>query len=160
MGARGKESRSGMTSAGVVLVVGVILAILAGRSVQGVLSVRMTGDPPAGGAAGSAAAPVGDPDNSVASATVSGRDPFRPPPAPRPEGQASVRQPVQKVTEPPVVRALLYDNVNPTVQIGIGGETSGWLHIGDLFEGWTVVDITATSVRVSRDGESVVLPSS
>ncbi len=160
MGPRGKDGRSGWTSAGLVLVVGVILGILAGRSVHGVLSGRLTWETQARGGAGSAPAPAGDPDTLLASATVSGRDPFRPPQAPRPEGLVSARQPVQRVTEPPVVRALLYDNVNPTVQIGIGSATSGWLHIGDLFEGWTVVEITATSVRVSRDGESIVLPSS
>jgi hypothetical protein len=160
MVARGNRNRSEWTSVGLVLVVGIILGVLAERSAQPILSAHWNAAGPIQDAAGSPPHAMGGPDSLYASASALGRDPFRAPAAPRPERQAALRDPAPKVTGPPVVRALLYDNVNPTVQIGVGGMTSGWLHTGDNFEGWTVVEINPTSVRVSRDGESVVLPSS
>jgi hypothetical protein len=88
------------------------------------------------------------------------RDPFRDAPAPRAEGGFIQKAAPSEARVPPDLRALLYDNVNPSVQLSSGATTSGWLHKGDSFLGWTVVEITATSIRISRGGESIVLTSS
>ena len=62
------------------------------------------------------------------------------------------------VVERPVLRAFLYDDRQPTIQVAIGELTSGWLRAGDKFQGWTVTDINATAATLSRNGQSVVLP--
>jgi hypothetical protein len=59
-----------------------------------------------------------------------------------------------------VLRALLFDDVRPSVQLGVGGSTSDWLHRGDRFRGWQIVEINAKSVTVSTGSETVVLRSS
>ncbi len=76
------------------------------------------------------------------------------------DGGVAPRATPSEARTPPDLRALLYDNVNPSVQLSSGATTSGWLHKGDSFLGWTVVEITATSIRISRGGESIVLTSS
>jgi hypothetical protein len=60
----------------------------------------------------------------------------------------------------PVVRALLYDNQRPVVQLQSGRTTSGWLGVGDVYRGWTVDEINQHSVRLSHYGSSIVLASS
>ena len=61
---------------------------------------------------------------------------------------------------PPTLRALLYDGRHPVVQLQAGSRRSGWLGVGDVYEGWTIDEITAHSVRLSRHGRSVVLATS
>jgi hypothetical protein len=61
---------------------------------------------------------------------------------------------------PPVLRALLHDGRHPVVQLQAGRGQSGWLGVGDVYDGWTIDEITAHSVRLSRHGASVVLASS
>jgi len=86
------------------------------------------------------------------------RDPFRDPPstrvAPRPQ---RVRRPEPEPE--PALRALLYDQANPTVQLGISGQLSGWLKAGDEFRGWVIVEIKPSSTTVSKNGRTLVLPS-
>ncbi|MBD3162615.1 MAG: hypothetical protein GF346_09630 [Candidatus Eisenbacteria bacterium] len=97
-------------------------------------------------------------DSILASSIPTGRDPFQ---------EGTVRKP--RATEPhpvrqaapapkPALRALLYDNIAPMIQLGVGEQISGWLHKGDQFQGWTVVEITSSSVEIGRSGERVVLP--
>ena len=154
--------RSGWATLGLLLAVGLVLGFLADRAVRTVLAGHRGATESVAEPAGSAAlrTPATE-DSLLALATPGLRDPFRAPPAPRSDRTvAAPSQAPSQLTGTPVVRALLYDNVNPTVQIGIGSVTSGWLHAGDLFQGWTVVEISSTSVRITRNGESVVLPSS
>lgn len=61
---------------------------------------------------------------------------------------------------PPTLRALLYDGRHPVVQLQADSRRSGWLGVGDVYEGWTIDEITAHSVRLSRRGRSVVLATS
>ena len=98
-------------------------------------------------------------DRLLDGAVVGPRDPFHAPPAPQ-QAVKQVRAPKPVPPVQPVIRAFLYDNVNPSVQIGVGAEVSGWMRKGDSFQGWTVVEITNTTVRVSRSGTSLVLATS
>jgi len=88
------------------------------------------------------------------------RDPFRSP-STSTVSRRQTPQPQQETeAPPPVLRALLYDNVNPSVQLSVGSMTSDWLLEGDTFEGWVIEGIGPDSVRLSKDDESVVLSTS
>ncbi len=63
---------------------------------------------------------------------------------------------VRKPTEPKLL-TLLYDEVGPCVQINVGNDRSGWLHVGEEFQGWNVDEIANSAVTVSRAGHRVVL---
>ena len=96
-------------------------------------------------------------DSLLAQARPGDHDPFRAPQLPdRVFSPTRATSPGPEV--PPVLRAFLFDNVNPSVQISQGGETSEWLHRDDSFRGWTVIDLQSNSVRISKGGKSVVLP--
>jgi hypothetical protein len=86
------------------------------------------------------------------------RNPFTDPPAPaRPRRVRRAPAPAPR-PEVPSLRALLYDTVNPSVQLRTSREDSAWLHVGETFDGWTVAEITAASVTIVRDDQRVVLP--
>jgi hypothetical protein len=155
-------SRSSWATLALVAGVGVILGLVATRSVKSVTAGFGPVGPPTGNPADCASPSVlAARDSLLADAVVGARDPFRAPAVPQAsEGGTSTRKEGTVLAGTPVMRALLYDNVNPLVQIGIGSVTSGWLHTGDQFQGWTVVEINSSSVRIARNGESVVLPSS
>ena len=139
----------------------IVLGVFVVRAVRVVSGTRWTSvEQPAGMRGSGATIEAALKDSLLASANLTERDPFRPPPASRRDRPSTPRNPSTYPTETPVVRALLFDSENPTVQIGVGSQTSGWLHTGDRFQGWTVVEISPASVRIARNGESVVLPSS
>ena len=52
----------------------------------------------------------------------------------------------------PTVRAIVYDQIHPSVRLADGEHVSGWLRQGDSFRGWTITQITAQSVRIQKDG--------
>jgi hypothetical protein len=85
----------------------------------------------------------------LALAIPSARDPFRE--APRhittriPRAAPAPVPPLE-----PVLRALLYDNMKPAVQISLGKSVSGWLAQGEKFSGWTVVEVKPGSVVVAN----------
>jgi hypothetical protein len=58
----------------------------------------------------------------------------------------------------PILSALLFDHVNPSTQINVAGQRSGWLHQGETFQGWTVIAITSHAITITKGGETVVLP--
>jgi hypothetical protein len=139
-------------------------ALLAVRSERTIATVLAGGDPrtppptAVAGPAGSSATIVVERNRVIAAATLGERDPFRPPPAPARPGGASPRS--TDSDPPPVLRTLLYDRVSPSVQLSIGRATSGWLRAGDAFRGWVVVEISPTSVRITKGDRSLVLTSS
>ena len=51
----------------------------------------------------------------------------------------------------------MFDTVNPSVQLRLGDTSSGWLHKGDVFEGWTVIEIAENSITVEKKGRTVLL---
>ncbi|MBP6874822.1 MAG: hypothetical protein KBD56_01985 [Candidatus Eisenbacteria bacterium] len=56
----------------------------------------------------------------------------------------------------PVIAALLYGD-DPSVKLRTPSSTSGWLHVGDRFAGWTVLDIAGDSVRIADGARGCVL---
>ena len=58
----------------------------------------------------------------------------------------------------PALSALLYDHRDPTTQITVDGERSGWLRPGDTFRGWTVTAISPRTVTITKGGKVVILP--
>ncbi len=96
-------------------------------------------------------------DALLAAVEAPSHDPFAGAEAPSVPSSAT-EAPAPVVIERPVLRAFLYDDRQPTIQVAIGEQTSGWLRAGDKFQGWTVTDINATAATLSRNGQSVVLP--
>lgn len=81
------------------------------------------------------------------------RDPFRAPaPARVVRSDASTGEAATPAAPPPlpVVRALVFDNVSPAVQLAVGGRVSRWLGKGEAFQGWIVLEINPASVRVTN----------
>lgn len=94
-------------------------------------------------------------DSLLAGATIGDRDPFRPVPV-HTRRKTTVRQVKQQVL--PTLKALLFDHVNPTARLNIGEEVSGWLRVGDSFQGWNVTEITESSVKLAQGKKALVLP--
>lgn len=92
-------------------------------------------------------------DAAIAAEGSPERDPLHWPPAPpSPPKHHQPAEPPPLV--PPTVRMILYDKVNPTVRIDVEGQSSGDLHVGDSFKGWTVVSIKSGTVEVAKDGKT------
>ncbi len=99
-------------------------------------------------------------DSLLAAIVPITRDPLRPPPLPSSSGRSVATAPAPSGDDraAPQVRALLFDRVRPSAQIEVGETTSGWLHEGDSFSGWTIARIQTDGVRIERGGESLLLP--
>jgi hypothetical protein len=71
------------------------------------------------------------------------------------------KQPVEPVEDKtqslPELGALLYDTINPQVQLRVSGVSSGWLSEGAVFNGWVVEAIQPDAVTVQKQGERLVL---
>jgi hypothetical protein len=69
-------------------------------------------------------------------------------------------RPAPKRPEPvPTLTALLFDTVEPGVQLTLGDTRSQWLHHGDEFQGWRVAEIHETSATVTKGERTLVLRS-
>jgi hypothetical protein len=88
------------------------------------------------------------------------RDPFGGSSAPRTytadsdagDGVARVAEaPKPAANTVPALKALVYDNVRPSVQLACEDAISPWLGQGDTFKGWTVLEIGPGSVWI-RNG--------
>ena len=108
---------------------------------------------------GTLLAQIADRDRMLGDTGSLQRDPFR---SPRDSGvdRNPTPQPRQETKAVPTLRALLFDNVNPSVQFSIGAQTSDWLRKGDSYQGWVVIEIGPNSVRISKEDESLVLSTS
>jgi len=101
---------------------------------------------------------ISERDSLIAASVPRGRDPFaRPVAAPRPAPAAAAAPTF--VEAQPALRAIVFDEVDPNVQISIDGRTSPWLRPGDVFEGWRVIRITAGSVHLYKGDRLVELTS-
>jgi hypothetical protein len=101
-------------------------------------------------------------DSLLAAAEPSARDSFSdPPPPPRPARKATPSKPKTVVVpQPPQphLQALLYDHVDPAVQLRVGGKTSEWLSVGADHGGWKILEITSGSVVVTHSqGDTLTL---
>jgi hypothetical protein len=94
-------------------------------------------------------------DSLLANVAPGRRDPFdRPPATWRPPVATAAPEPVVRE---PLLRAILYDEVDPSVILSVGSATSRWLHEGENFLGWRVADIGPTAVTVTHGDRSAVL---
>ncbi|MBI5836765.1 MAG: hypothetical protein HZB25_05950 [Candidatus Eisenbacteria bacterium] len=118
------------------------------------------------GASGPGAANAGAPawksvtarDGLVERSHMGPRDPFRLPPA---RSMTRERGPAAPEPAPaPRLSSLLFDNVAPSVQLTVGEIRSGWLKAGEVFQGWTVVEIGRASVKVTDGSRTLVLAAS
>ncbi len=98
-------------------------------------------------------------------AVNAGRDPFgeaprkKVEPKPKDTGSESTipKAPKPKKVIPPTLRALLYDTVDPSAKLSKKDKVSSWLHVGDEFQGWRIVEISQNTVTISKNGKSIVL---
>jgi len=98
-------------------------------------------------------------------AVAARRDPFSEPPKVKTKPKAAstgtkttkTEKPKAPKLRPPSLRALLYDTVHPSVKLSWDGKSSEWLHVGDKFQGWRIVDITSRTVIVEKNGTEKTL---
>lgn len=138
---------------GVLLVVGVLLAVRSFQVASSVLGAKSsTAEAIAEAGAGA------DSDSSIVApaavrASACERNPFAEPAAMR----VALADPEARSEPRPVARFLMVDPSDRVVQIAVGDSLSPRLHVGDRFLGWSVVAILPSSVTVSKAGKSVVL---
>jgi hypothetical protein len=137
------------------------LVIVAGRSLlaaQGAL--RPTAPRADFAAGGNAVNPVTQSaqiDSILAAVSPPPRNPFAaPPPPPTPARVRGAADPALEAA--PRVVLLMEDVGGATVQIEVGGETSGQMKAGSTFRGWTVQAITAAGVAVVKGNRQLLLP--
>jgi hypothetical protein len=147
-----------------LLLVGLFLAVRTERGVSMVTATRPDAPIAKDAEAASQRALLADLDAKAArvrTAIAGERDPFRDPPVFRSEAASADAAPARPAppprVPPPGLRAVVYDQVNPSVQLSSGARTSDWLHQGDIFQGWKIEKIESKSVTVSRNGEIAVL---
>lgn len=147
-----RTSQSGAVtlSAVLLLAAGVYLALRSWAAVDLVLSPPSGERTVARGRGASSAERAGALDLALKEVGGASRDPFHPPL--RPAGPVSRHPSTAAREEPPVVRLILIDQVNPEVQLSSAGGISGRLRTGQSFEGWTITSITQNAVVVTKDG--------
>jgi hypothetical protein len=163
-----REERGFWVGLAALLLAGIFLGVRTERGVSAVLAAQSGGGSTATGDADGPAmrtllAELDAKSARIEQATAADRDPFREP-APKLEAQTAPSPapprpapPPPPPRVPPSLGALLYDEVNPSVQLRVGTLTSDWLHRGENFKDWTVVEIRPGAVTVSQDGDTVVL---
>ncbi len=152
-----REDRAFWVGYLVLLLVGVFLGLRSERTIAAVLAAHKLG---VACSTPTTQQSTFDPvrlslrDSLLVQAQPTVRDPFHAPPAKQQPRRVETRPALPEI---PSLRALLYDKVNPSAKISIGSSLSGWLHEGDQFRGWTVADITPTSVWVSKESRVYVI---
>ena len=100
-------------------------------------------------------------DSLIASAQAAKKNPFNNPnfiqDFARQVPKQKTKAPARRKSPEPRLLTLLHDDVNPCVQIDIGGDRSGWLHHGDSFQGWCVNEISREGVTVAKRKKTLVL---
>ncbi len=158
---RAKDNRNVLSirvGMAIMLVAVLVLALRSQSTVKAVLAGPVL-------AAETASAPADDGldmasiahrDSLIAAARPVARDPFNARSV-APSTTAE-RRSVEAAHVRPILSALLFDRVNPSTQINVNGQRSGWLHQGETFQGWTVTAITSDAVTITKGGDTVVLP--
>ena len=144
----------------VLLLVGILLGIRAGNAVQAVLEFQGGAPAPAKTAIppdNTSAAAMAHRDSLIAGAHAGLRDPFHSLAAPRIYRPAPPDTARAQAT--PTLKAMFFDPASPMVKLSLGTSNSGWLHPGDTFAGWSVVEIQPKTVWISRNGNNVYLSS-
>ena len=149
---RGRGDPSFAFGLGALVLVSLLIGIRVGETVRDVLGGPRSASSAFAALSPPAIAPI---DTASAPDAVPLRDPFRretPAPKRRPVDPAPTKPPVL-----PTLRSLLFDETNPTVQIMVGAAVSGWLRPGETFQGWQILEIGPTSVRVANNGRMITL---
>jgi hypothetical protein len=148
---------------GLLALLGIFLAVRTEHAVGLVLARRHAQQaPPVSGSDLSARiSAMAAKDSLGAAAQPGARDPFRDPPARTlaPVFGAVAGRPLTAAELSPVARAVLFDRVDPRVQLSVGPEVSAWLRPGDAFQGWTVVRITRATITLAQGERQLILPS-
>jgi hypothetical protein len=160
-----REARNFWIGLIALLLVGILLGVQSERRARVLMATRPDAPVVTDSDATSQRALIADLDVKAARVKQSfagSRDPFGDPPAPQSDEAAATpatsrTSPPPAHTPPPALRAVVYDEVNPSVQLSDGSRTSDWLHQGDVFQGWKVNKIEAHSVTVTHGGEIAVL---
>ena len=155
-----QENRNFWTGFAVLLLVGILLGVRAENATRAVLGFEhpaATAGKSIAGVPTPSLAGIAHRDSLIAAAAASDRDPFHGAAAPRAYRPAAAD--TSRPQPAPVIRALLFDPNNAEVKLGLGPQSSGWLHQGESFGGWTVVQIKPKSVWISRNGNNVYLSS-
>jgi len=140
-----------------LLLVGVFLGLRSERTVTAVLAAQnrdIRSTSPSTGSLDIQPARLEFRDSLLVHTQPKVRDPFHPLPV---KTKPRKVEPKPELPEIPSLRALLYDSVNPSAQINIGSSKSGWLHEGESFRGWTVINITPQSVWISKEHRTYVI---
>jgi hypothetical protein len=95
-------------------------------------------------------------DSLLASARPAERNPLGDPPRRRTRTRTPP-PPVEVKSVIPELGALLYDTVAPMIQLKTGSSVSGWLHQGEVFQGWTVTEIQPRSATIKKGDHQVTL---
>lgn len=139
----------------VALVIG-LLGVRSGRTVVTVLDTRpLAAVSTVRAGVDSVIAKLGERNAQVASAEPTERDPFGAPP--RPQAPARTSRQRAAVPRDPTLQAIIHHAEDATVRVKVGAASSDWLHVGDAFQGWTVDEISADAVRLSRNGRQLEL---
>lgn len=147
-----RKSRNGIGSLAAVLLLaaGVYLVVRSLAAADAVLSPAVGPRASSPGVGTSPAAEAKARDDALRDVGTPSRDPFHLPARP----VAATRRPDAQTRPdtPPDVRLVLFDQVDPEVQLSSEGGISGRLRVGQSFEGWTVTSISQSAVVVMKDG--------
>ncbi len=152
-----QDKRSFRVGLAIMLALVLVLALRSQRTVSAVLAnpAVAAAAPAEAVAAGVDMAALDRRDSLIAAAQPVARDPFS---ARRTQPTERAPRQIEAVATAPTLSALLFDHVNPSTQINVEGQRSGWLHQGETFQGWTVSAITSDAVTITKGGDTVVLP--
>lgn len=98
-------------------------------------------------------------DSLLVAASLSSRDPFRAwTPTQVSTAQASPTVAAPAPVVPPRVAVVMDTGTSVIIQIEVDGETSPRLPIGGTFRGWTITNVSASTVTVAKAGKQVTVP--
>jgi hypothetical protein len=98
-------------------------------------------------------------DSLIKSVSSAVRNPFQPPAAARSTGIPAARKPAVETPPPapvvpPRVILVMQDGSSTIVQIEVDGEQSPRMTVGSSYRGWTISNISPTSISVTDGSNS------
>ena len=158
MAFRGTGQTAGTLAIALLLVVVAVLATRSYQAARIVLGPARAGDTGVSHQEGNKVVEaLAWSDSLIAAADPGARNPFTSPPARRRSSNPAPATPEETPADP-TLGALLFDTLQPTIQLKLRGKTSEWLNQGDTFSGWTVKDIRPQTVVLEKDGRLLFLP--
>jgi hypothetical protein len=140
----------GSLTALLLVAAGIYLVVRSLAAADAVLSPAVGPRASSPGVGTSPAAEAKARDDALRDVGTPPRDPFHVPE--RPAAATSRLDARSRSDTPPEVRLVLFDQVDPEVQLSSEGGISGRLRVGQSFEGWTITAISQSAVVVMKDG--------